>query len=134
MSDIAIILGMDWLVSHGAQIDCGKNTVTLKNPIREKVVYQGDRNACLVAELQLNALKENRIEEIPVVREFQDVFPQELPGMPPNREIKFAIDLISGTSPIAQAPYKMGPKELVELKAHLHELEEKGFIREIISP
>jgi hypothetical protein len=61
---------MDWLVSHGAQIDCGKNTVTLKNPIGEKVVYQGDRNACLEAELQLNALKKNIIEDIPVVRQF----------------------------------------------------------------
>jgi hypothetical protein len=55
---------MDWLVSHGVQIDCGENTVTLKNPIREKVVYQGDRNAHLKAELQLNALKENKIEDI----------------------------------------------------------------------
>jgi hypothetical protein len=82
----------------------------------------------------LNALKEDKIENIPVVREFQDVFPQELPGMPPDREIEFTIDLIPGISPIAQAPCKMGPKELVELKAQLDELEEKGFIRESISP
>jgi hypothetical protein len=51
MSDIEIILGKDWLVSHGAQIDCGANTVTLKNPIGEKVLYQGDQNARLEAEL-----------------------------------------------------------------------------------
>jgi hypothetical protein len=51
MSNIAIILGMDLLVSHGAQIDCGANTATLKSPIREKVVYQGDQNARLEAEL-----------------------------------------------------------------------------------
>jgi hypothetical protein len=61
-------------------------------------------------------LKEAKLEDIPVVNEFQDVFPQELPGMPPNREIEFTIDLIPGTAPIAQAPYKMGPKEFVELK------------------
>jgi hypothetical protein len=134
MSDIEIILGMDWLVSHGAQIDCGVNTVTIKNTITEKVVYQGDRNARLEAKLQLNVLKENIIEDIPVVREFQDVFPQELPGMPPDREIEFTIDLVPRTTPIAQAPYEMGPKELVELKAQLDELEEKGFIRESISP
>jgi hypothetical protein len=125
---------MDWLVSHGAQIDCGENTVAIKNPTGEKVVYQGDLNARLEAELQLNSLKEVRIEDIPIVREFQDVFPQELPGMPPDREIEFTIDLIPGTSPIAQAPYKMGPKELVELKAQIDELEEKGFIRESVSP
>jgi hypothetical protein len=51
MSEIAIILGLDWLLSHGAQIDCGENTVTLNNPIGEKVVYQVDQNACLEAEL-----------------------------------------------------------------------------------
>jgi hypothetical protein len=59
----------------------------------------------------LYALKEDRIENIPVVRAFQDVFPQELLGIPPDREIEFTIDLIPRTSPIAQAPYKMGPKE-----------------------
>jgi hypothetical protein len=62
-------------------------------------------------------LKEHKIENIPVVREFQDVLPQELLGMPPDREIGFTIDLIPGTSLIAQAPYKMGPEDLVELKA-----------------
>jgi hypothetical protein len=69
-----------------------------------------------------------------MVNEFQDVFPQELPGMPPDREIEFTIDLILGTAPIDQAPYKMGPKELVELKEQLDELEQKGFIQESISP
>jgi hypothetical protein len=82
----------------------------------------------------LNALKESKTENIPVVREFQDVFTQDLPRMPPDREIEFTVDLIPRTSLIAQAPYKMGPKELVELKAQLDELEEKGFIRESISP
>jgi hypothetical protein len=57
-----------------------------------------------------------------------DVFPQELPGMPPDREIEFTIDLKPGTPPISQAPYKMGPKELKELKEQLDELESKGFI------
>ena len=73
--------------------------------------------------MELNSLKEVKIEEIPVVNEFQDVFPKELPGMPPDREIEFTIDLIPGTAPIAQPPYKMGPKELVELKAQIDELE-----------
>jgi hypothetical protein len=57
-----------------------------------------------------------KIEDILVVNEFQDVFPKELPGMPPDREIEFTIDLIPGTTPIVQPPYKMGSKELVELK------------------
>jgi hypothetical protein len=61
-------------------------------------------NARLEAELSLNALKDNKIEDIPVVREFQDVFLEELQGMPSDREIEFTIELILGTSPIAQAP------------------------------
>jgi hypothetical protein len=84
--------------------------------------------------IQLNSLKEAKLEDIPVVNEFMDVFPQELPGMPPDREIKFTIDLKPGTAPISQAPYKMGPIELKELKEQLDELESKGFIQESISP
>jgi hypothetical protein len=116
MKDMAVILGMDWLEENGAQIDCREKTVSLRSPGGGRIVYQGDQHAHIKVQLQLNALKESRLEDIPVVNEFQDVFPQELPGMPPDREIEFTIDLIPGTAPIAQAPYKMGPKELVELK------------------
>jgi hypothetical protein len=134
MKDMAVILGMDWLEENGAQIDCREKTVSLRNPGVGRVVYQSDRHAHIEVQLQLNALKEAKLEDIPVVNEFQDVFPQELRGMPPDREIEFTIDLILGTAPIAQAPYKMGPKELVELKEQLDELEQKGFIQESISP
>jgi hypothetical protein len=134
IKDMAVILGMDWLEENGAQIDCKEKTVSLRSPGGGRVVYQGDRHAHIEVQLQLNALKEAKLEDILVFNEFQDVFPQELPGMPPNREIEFTIDLIPGTAPIAQAPYKMGPKELVELKEQLDELEQKGFIQESISP
>ena len=98
------------------------------------MIYQGDKHSQLKADLQLNSMSKENLEEIPVVREFPDVFPEELPGMPPDREIEFTIDLIPGTTPIAQPPYKMGPKELVQLKEQLDELEAKGFIRESVSP
>jgi hypothetical protein len=116
MKDMAVILGMDWLEENGAQIDCKEKTMSLRSPGGGRIMYQGDRHAHVKVQLQLNALQGSRLEDIPVVNEFQDVFPQELPGMPPDREIEFTIDLIPGTTPIAQAPYKMGPKELVELK------------------
>jgi hypothetical protein len=61
-------------------------------------------------------MKVVKLEDIPIVKDFKDVFPAELPGMPPDREIEFTIDLIPGTAPIARPPYKMGPKELDELK------------------
>jgi hypothetical protein len=134
MKDMAVILGMDWLEENGAQIDCKEKTVSLRNLGGGRIVYQGDKHAHIEVQLQPKTLKEAKLEDIPVVNEFQDVFPQELPGMPPDREIEFTIDLILGTAPIAQEPYKMGPKELVELKEQLDELEQKGFIQESISP
>ena len=66
---------------------------------------------------------------IPVVHEFEDVFPDEVPGLPPSREVEFSIDLVPGTSPVSMAPYPMTPAELVELKKHIEELMEKQFIR-----
>jgi hypothetical protein len=74
------------------------------------------------------------IEDIPVVSEFFDVFPEDLPGLPPVREIDFTIDLLPGTTPISQAPYRMAPAELKELKIQLQELVDKGFIRPSMSP
>ncbi|KAK1645131.1 hypothetical protein QYE76_062936 [Lolium multiflorum] len=134
MKDISVILGMDWLMENGAVINCGDKTLSLRNSIGGQIVFQGDKYTQLEIGLELNSLKEVRIEDIPVVNEFQDVFPKELPGMPPDREIEFTIDLIPGTAPIAQPRYKMGPKELVELKAQIDELEQKGFIQESVSP
>jgi hypothetical protein len=74
------------------------------------------------------------IEDVPVVREYPDVFPEELPGMPPDRDIEFVIDLIPGTSPITKRPYRMAAPELAELKKQLGELQRSGFIRPSSSP
>jgi hypothetical protein len=115
MRYIAVILGMDWLPNHGDHIDCEENTVMIREPRGGKAVYQGAKHTRM----------EVRIEDILVVKEFQDVFPKELPGMPSDREIEFTIDLIPRTAPIAEAPYKMGPKALGGLKAQIDEPEEK---------
>ena len=77
---------------------------------------------------------EVRLEDVPVVREFLDVFPDDLPGLPPLRETDFPIDLVPGTAPISLPPYKMAPAELKELKAQIQELVDGGFIRPSISP
>ena len=69
------------------------------------------------------------VHSVPVVNEFIDVFPEELPGLPPEREVEFGIDLIPGTQPISIPPYRMAPVELKELKKHLKDLFDKGFIR-----
>ena len=74
------------------------------------------------------------VDEIPVVREFPDVFPDDIAGLPLDREVEFTIDLIPGAEPIFIPPYRMAPTELRELKAQLEELLSKGFIRPSISP
>jgi hypothetical protein len=74
------------------------------------------------------------LEEVPVVNEYLDVFPEELPGMPPDRDIEFVIDLVPETSPIAKRPYRMAASELAELKKQLEELQQSGFIRPSLSP
>ena len=73
-------------------------------------------------------------ENIPVIREFPDVFPKELPGVPPEREVDLSIEVVQGTTPISRAPYRMAPTELKELKTQLHELLDKGFIRPSVAP
>jgi hypothetical protein len=81
------------------------------------------------------SLKEEKIvHDVPVVRDYPDVFPEELPGMPPDRDVEFIIDLLPGTGPIAKRPYRMSVDELAELKKQLEELISKGYIRPSASP
>ena len=79
-------------------------------------------------------MKDVRIEDIPVVREYANVFPDDLPGLPLDQDIEFVIELHPGTVPISKRPYRMPPKELAELKIQLQELLDKGFIRPSASP
>ena len=74
------------------------------------------------------------INDIPVVCEFPDVFPEELPGLPPNRETEFTIEVTPGVAPVSIPPYRMAPLELQELKKQLQELLDKGYIRPSVSP
>jgi len=82
----------------------------------------------------VNQLDDHVNKEDPVVDEFLDVFPDDLPGMPPDRDIEFIIELLPRTAPIAKRPYRMGVNELEELKKQIKELQEKGFIRPSSSP
>ncbi|KAL5765941.1 hypothetical protein ACOSP7_016558 [Xanthoceras sorbifolium] len=75
-----------------------------------------------------------KIQNIPTVCDFADVFPEELPGLPPQREVEFVIDVVPGMSLVSIAPYRMAPAELKELKIQLQELLDKGFITPSVSP
>jgi ribonuclease HI len=128
---IDVILGMDWLTKHRGSIACAERTVTVTN-------HHGETVTCHVKVSRpgpmLHNLKAETPKEVPVVAEYMDVFPEELPGMPPEREVEFAIDLVPGTAPIAKRPYRMAAPELAELKKQLDELLQKGYIRPSSSP
>ncbi|GKA32890.1 putative nucleotidyltransferase, ribonuclease H [Tanacetum coccineum] len=128
MLDFDVILGMDWLASHRATIDCYARTVIFGTYLD----YSWGK--VFLASVMDTSLESPNIENLSVVREFADVFPDELPGLPPAREIEFGIELILGAEPISKAPYRMAPVELKELKEQLQEMLENGFIRPSVSP
>jgi len=97
-----------------------------------KEIQSGAQCYMILARMEVE--KEEKITVIPVVREFEDVFPEEVPGLPPRREVEFSIDLVPGAGPVSIAPYRMAPAELVELKKQIEELLEKQFIRPSASP
>jgi hypothetical protein len=129
---VDIILGTDWLTKHQAVIDIAARAIEVHSPTcGETTLYlpdQGCTRSCAFVMI------ESPVERIPVVCDYPDVFPDELPGMPPDRDIEFAIELQPGTAPISKRPYRMPPAELAELKKQLQELLDKGFIHPSTSP
>ena len=93
---IYIIFGMDWLTRHKGVIDCATKSIQLTHPDGRRVVYKSTNE--IVDKIQLNQAK--AVEEIKIVNEFPDVFPEKLPGMPPDRDIEFVIELVPSTAPI----------------------------------
>ena len=116
---------MDWLRRHHGTISYSDRAVALIN-------HQGLKVECHPkaprAEPMVCSIQATSIEEVPVVCDYADVFLEELPGMPPDRDLEFVIDLIPRTAPIAKRPYRMAVNELEELKKQLRELQEKGYI------
>jgi hypothetical protein len=129
---IDVILGMSWMKLHRAVLDIAGRLVHLDSPVYGKVILH--LPAICRIEASLHHVPELKLEDIPIVREFLDVFPDDLPGMPPERAIEFKIELQPGTAPIAKAPYKMSPVELKELNIQLQGLLDKGYIWPSISP
>jgi predicted aspartyl protease len=132
-SSIDLILGMSWLRKAKAVIQCGRGTIELTSPKGERfeveiVVTTTTRLAAFLVDGKFVG------DNIRVVRDFSDVFPEELSGMPPDREVEFVIDLLPGTAPISKRPYRMSVEELKELKKRLMELQEAGYIRLSSSP
>ncbi|XP_072959234.1 uncharacterized protein [Typha angustifolia] len=142
LTDFDVILGMDWLAAYHANIDCYRKEIVMNladgaeyrikgnksnNPIEIISAFEACRllkKGCtsVLASLSGDTDKKIKLEDVRVVREFPDVFPDDLLGLPPDREVNFSIDLAPDTSPISKAPYRMAPIELKELKVQLEEL------------
>ncbi|GJX69629.1 putative reverse transcriptase domain-containing protein [Tanacetum coccineum] len=151
--NVVTVIGMDWSVDQDAVIVCGKKVVHI--PVKDKtLVVEGGRGmsrlkiiSCIkankyierghqlfVAHVTEKEPKEKRLEDVPVIRDFPEVFPDDLPGLPPPRQVEFKIELVPGAAPVARAPYRLAPSEMKELADQLQELSEKGFIRPSSSP
>jgi hypothetical protein len=132
LDSVDIILGTDWLSRHHAVIDVTARAIEIHSPLDGEITLylpdQGCTRFCAFTKI------ESPVEKIPVVCDYPDVFSDELPGMPPDRDIEFAIELHPGTAPISKRPYRMPLAELAELKKQLQELLDKGFIRSSTSP
>ncbi|GJX07412.1 reverse transcriptase domain-containing protein [Tanacetum coccineum] len=155
-----VIVGMDWMAEHRAEVVCYEKYIRVpyKN---DMLIIQGERSGiksesrlevissirtqkyidqgCQVFLIQMTKeekaeTSERRIEDVPVVRDFLEVFPEDLPGLPSTRQVEFHIELIPGAAPVARAPYRLAPAKMKELAEQLKELSDKGFIRPSSSP
>jgi len=129
---IHIILGMNWMKEHCVILDTSSRVIRINSPIYGSMDIQLSKHE--IPATIIYHLEGKILEVIPVVCEYPDVFPEDLPGMPPDRDIEFVIELQPDTAPISRRPYRMTPSELAELKIQLQELLDKGYIRPSTSP
>ncbi|GKA94112.1 putative reverse transcriptase domain-containing protein [Tanacetum coccineum] len=154
-----VIIGMDWLAKYHALIVCDEKVVRI--PYGDEVlIIRGDncdggsklniisctrtqkyiQKGCQVYLAQVTSKKaedkseEKRLEDVPIIREFPEVFPEDLPGLPPARQVKFQNYLVPGAAPVARALYRLAPAEMQELSTQLQEVSGGGFIRPSSSP
>jgi hypothetical protein len=127
-----VVLGMDWMTKYQGHKDCARKAISMTNSEGVKIEHiatMPSRKA-----YYKKSVSGPTLDQVSVVCEYPDVFPEELPGMPPDRDIKFVIELIPRTAPIAQRPYRMNPQELEELKKQHADMLSKGLIRPSASP
>ncbi|GJU59668.1 putative reverse transcriptase domain-containing protein [Tanacetum coccineum] len=150
-----VIVGMDWMAEHRAEVICYEKYIRVPYG-NDMLIVQGERSGvknksrlevissirtqkyidkgCQVFLFKMmkkeeTEIPERRIEDVPIVIDFPEVFPKEFPGLPPTRQVEFHIELIPGAAPVARAPYRLAPAEMKELAKQLKELSVKGFIR-----
>ncbi|KAJ9563166.1 hypothetical protein OSB04_008326 [Centaurea solstitialis] len=156
MREINVVVGVDWLSRNGGHIDCEFERVVIQKPSGGELTILSERRkrppklftlakarkhvlrgGCSFFAYVVDSQAETRkkaVADVPVVSEYPDVFPDDLPGIPPERQVEFRIDLVPGAAPVAKAPYRLAPPEMQELSKQLEELLDKGFIRPSTSP
>ncbi|GKA57792.1 putative reverse transcriptase domain-containing protein, partial [Tanacetum coccineum] len=155
------IIGMDWLAKYQAVIVCAEKIVRIPWRNKTLIIHWDGSNQGNMTQLNIisctktqkymergfpiflahvsakeveDKSEKKRLEEVPIVQDFLEVFPEDLSGLPPTRQVEFQIDLVPGAAPVARAPYRLAPSEMKELSEQLKELSDKGFIRPSSSP
>ncbi|GJT17753.1 putative reverse transcriptase domain-containing protein [Tanacetum coccineum] len=123
------IIGMDWLQKYQAIIVCAKKIVRIPWGNETLIVHHDGSNRGQEALLHIISYTKTQEYMLKGCPDFPDVFPEDLSGLPPTRQVEFQIDLIPGAAPVARAPYRLAPSEMKELSEQLKELSDKGFIR-----
>ncbi|GJT45124.1 putative reverse transcriptase domain-containing protein [Tanacetum coccineum] len=162
MPSFDAIICMDWLAKYKAVIVCAEKIVRIPCGNETLIIHGNGSNQGNVIRLNIisctktqkymekgfpifilahvtakeveDKSEKKRLEDVPIVRDFPDVSPKDLPGLPPTRQVEFQIDLVPGAAPVARAPYRLAPSEMKELSEQLKELSDKGFIRPSSSP
>ncbi|GJX29148.1 putative reverse transcriptase domain-containing protein [Tanacetum coccineum] len=155
------IIGMDWLAKYQAVIVCAEKIVRIPWGNETLIIHDDGSNQGNATRLNIisctktqkymqkgfpiflahvtakeveDKSEKKRLEDVPIVQDFPGVFPEDLSGLPPTRQVEFQIDLVPGAAPVARAPYRLAPSEMKELSEQLKELSDKGFIRPSSSP
>ncbi|KAI3735871.1 hypothetical protein L6452_15393 [Arctium lappa] len=150
-----VVIGMDWLATNRADIICSLRMIRIPIDDGGYLYVYGERrigdikvismlkarrylskgcSAFLAYVLDASKEVKKTVKDVPIVCEYLDVFPDDLPGLPPDRQVEFRIDLVPGAAPIAKTPYRLAPAEMKEMMSQLQELLDKGFIRPSTSP
>nr|GEW45657.1 putative reverse transcriptase domain-containing protein [Tanacetum cinerariifolium] len=127
LGSFVVIIGMDWLRRCHAVIVCDEKLVQIPYG-NETLTFCGNKSNN-GREKEEDKSEGKQLTDVPIVQDFLEVFPEDLPGLPPARPVEFQIDLIPRAAPVARAPYRLAPSEMKELSKQLHELSDKGFIR-----
>jgi hypothetical protein len=127
-----ILLGMDWMTRHRVSLDIFSRIVEINSSEYGHTILHLPQQEYISS--CVYAIEGIKLEDIPIVCEYPDAFPDDVLGMPPDRDVEFVIELQPGTAPISKRPYRMPPNELEELKLQLQELLDKGYIRPSASP